>query len=224
MTELLHEAIQWYNLPWTILLGLLLLYWIFEIVTGIDFDLDFDLDADLDAEGPEGVSGAGGPIAGLAKFVHLGHLPLMMIVTAIAIAGWAFSIFGNYYLNPGANAILGVAFAIIAFVPAVFVARLCLWPFVRFYKSLEGKTDGNESMIGRVCKIRTDRVDDRFGQAEVPTPEGPYVINVRLCSTSAPLSQGDTALIIAEDTARMSYTVRRISNEHLVATDPSVEG
>ena len=51
------------------------------------------------------------------------------------------------------------------------------------------------------------------GQAEVATPEGPLVINVRLASESAALRTGDSALIISEDSEHTLYTVRRIANE-----------
>lgn len=54
MTELINEAIAWYNVPWTVLLGLVVFYWIM-VSAGI-FDVDafnpeFDVDADVDVGG-----------------------------------------------------------------------------------------------------------------------------------------------------------------------------
>jgi hypothetical protein len=38
------------NTPLTILLGLLILYWIVSVISGLDFDMDFDVDVDVDLD------------------------------------------------------------------------------------------------------------------------------------------------------------------------------
>lgn len=61
MTELFQEAIKWYNLPLTVLLGLVLLYWVMVVIGVLgmesldvdvhaDADVDLDVDADVDAD------------------------------------------------------------------------------------------------------------------------------------------------------------------------------
>lgn len=213
--ELYTESLRWYNLPWTLMLVLMMVYWSFSILTSIDLDfldLDFDLDADADAD-VDVDSPGGGLFAGILEFIHLGSLPLMVVLTGLVICGWSLALIGNYYLNPSSLGLIGFGVSLAVALPGVVLSSLALWPVAVFYKRLEDKTDGNLTMIGRTCTVRSDRVDASFGQAEVSTPEGPLVVNVRLASESSPLGVGDSALIINEDQEQMLYTVRKISNE-----------
>ena len=108
--ELLLECIKWVNLPWTVLFGLTLLYWIMVIIGGLDPDmLDFDasdFDADVDFDGhihadgdfhADGhldadalhmdghIDGDGhhhGGLAGVLDFITDGDAPIMVPLTA----------------------------------------------------------------------------------------------------------------------------------------------
>ena len=216
--ELIAESLRWYNLPWSLMLALMAIYWgiaVFGIVDldFLDFDFNFDADADVDVDADLDANSGGGLIAGILEFIHLGSLPLMVVVSGLVICAWSFALIGNFYLNPGNSGLIGFLVSLAVALPGLVVSSLALLPFAIFYKRLEDKTDGNLTMIGRTCKVRSDRVDQSFGQAEVETVEGPLVVNVRIASESAPLQQGDTALIISEDPEHMLYTVRKITNE-----------
>lgn len=214
--ELFTESLRWYNLPWTLLLVLVLLYWIIAVVGLVDLDFisfDLDVDADVDVDADIDANPGAGALAGVMEFIHLGSLPLMVVVSGLVICAWSMALIGNFYLNSGDSRIIGFALSAAVAIPGMIVSSLALWPVAIFYKRLEDKTDGNLTMIGRTCHVRSDRVDANFGQAEVSTPEGPLVVNVRIASECAPLQAGDTALIISEDSKRMLYTVRKITNE-----------
>ncbi len=205
MGELWQEALRWYNLPWTVLVGLCLTYWILSALTALDLDYDFDADGGS-------VGGAIGGVMRLLDFAHLRSLPLMLVVTAVALGGWSISLLSNYYLNPGATLLIGLLLAVAAFVPGLLLARCLLWPLVSVFKRFDQGTDGNETMLGRTCIIRSDRVDADFGQAEVSTPEGPLVINVRLSpSEHYRLARGEEAIIVREDPAAVLYFVRPLA-------------
>ena len=216
--ELFTEALRWYNMPWTLMLILVMLYWSIAVIGVVDldflgFDFDVDADVDVDADADIDANTGGGALTGLMEFIHLGSLPLMVVVSGLVICAWSMALIGNFYLNSGGSGIIGFALSAAVAVPGLIVSSLALWPVAVFYQRLEDKTDGNLTMIGRTCHVRSDRVDASFGQAEVSTPEGPLVVNVRLATESAPLQAGDTALIISEDAQRMLYTVRKITNE-----------
>ena len=68
-------------------------------------------------------------------------------------------------------------------------------------------------MVGRTCKVRSDRVDGSFWSGRGEHFGRPLVVSVRLATESGPLAEGDSALIISEDAEHMIYTVRKISNE-----------
>ena len=53
MSELIQAAIHWSTLPLTVMLGLVVFYWLLTILGAIDldgFDFDFDTDTDIDAD------------------------------------------------------------------------------------------------------------------------------------------------------------------------------
>lgn len=219
MNELIAEALRWYNLPWTVLLGIVALYWAVATIGLIDldfldFDFDFDADADLDAD----VSGHGGGLMGaFFDFLQIGNVPLMVILSGIIGIGWALSLLANYYMNPSAIAIVGAGIAIAASLPSLVISSILMRPLAMFYKRLEEDTDGNLTMIGRTCIVRTDRVDEHFGQAEVATSDGPLIINVRIGEDSTTLSNGDSALIIGQDKEHMLYRVRKVTSSEIVS-------
>ena len=223
MNELIAEALRWYNMPWTVLMGLVALYWAIAMVGLIDldfldFDFDLDADADIDVDVDGDISGHGGGLMGaLFEFMQLGNVPLMVVLSGIISIGWGLSILGNYYLNPTATALIGVGIAVASALPSLIISSILMRPVAIFYRRLEEKTDGNETMIGRTCIVRTDRVDKSFGQAEVTTPEGPLIVNVRTSEDSEKLQRGDSALIISQDKEHTLYTVRKIASAEIIS-------
>lgn len=214
--ELFTEALRWYNLPWSLMLLLVLLYWAIAVFGIVDLDFmggDLEVDADLDVDADIDANPGAGALVGIMEFIHLGSLPLMVVVSGLVICAWSMALIGNFYLNSGNSALIGFGVSLAVAIPGLIVSSLALWPVAVFYKRLEDKTDGNLTMIGRTCRVRSDRVDADYGQAEVITSEGPLVINVRLASESEPLSAGDSALIISQNAQQMLYTVRKIANE-----------
>lgn len=212
--ELFTEALRWYNLPWTLMLVLMMLYWLIASVGVVDLDfLDIELDLDADADADLAANSGGGIFAGIVEFTHLGSLPLMVVLSGLVLCAWSFALIANFYLNSGNAGLIGFTISLAMTLPGIVVSSLVLWPVASLYKRLESETDGNLTMVGRTCKVRSDRVDERFGQGEVITPEGPLIVNIRPASESVPLSAGDTALIISEDPEKMLYTVMNITNE-----------
>ncbi|MDB4465561.1 hypothetical protein N9057_04675, partial [Akkermansiaceae bacterium] len=51
MKEIWEQATIGYNMPFTILLGLVLLFWIVSLFGIGDFDADLDVDVDLEVDG-----------------------------------------------------------------------------------------------------------------------------------------------------------------------------
>ncbi|RMG67737.1 MAG: hypothetical protein D6722_12680, partial [Bacteroidetes bacterium] len=108
MTELYELSISPPNLPYTILLGLMVVYWLTVIIGAIDLDfLDFDVDVDTDvdvdaevdtevevdgeADGAGGVSGAGWFLT-TASFFNLGSVPFMIFMSFLCLSLWVGSV------------------------------------------------------------------------------------------------------------------------------------
>jgi hypothetical protein len=65
---------------------------------------------------------------------------------------------------------------------------------------------GGRHLIGKACVVRTGRVDDRFGQAELDDGGAGLLLHVR-CAGENALKKGDEALIIDYDAQRDVYIV-----------------
>ena len=85
MRELLEASISYVNFPFTVLLGLVLLYWITVIVGLLDLDLfdvdldvdaDVDVDVDVDVDAGADVPGVGGAGIATLRFFHVGTVPV----------------------------------------------------------------------------------------------------------------------------------------------------
>jgi len=152
MQALWDAAFSGPNMVYTILLMVVLLYWLLVLIGTLDFgslDIELDLDADVDAEIDAEVGGLEG-MAGILHFFNLGRVPFMVILSFAALAMWASSILANYYLSDGS-----VWFPILFFLPIVFVglitAKLLTTPLIPIFKSLNTAAEAVERT--RLCAI-----------------------------------------------------------------------
>jgi hypothetical protein len=92
---------------------------------------------------------------------------------------------------------------------AVPLASLATRPLEGIFKTNEGRRRGD--LVGSVCRIRTGRVDDGFGQATLEDDGAELVIHVRIQTadggTPTVFERGDSALIIDYDEERGAYVV-----------------
>ena len=97
MKELWEQALLPYNLPLTLSLGLVVLFWVFSLLGAIGVDaLDVDIDADADADG----GGLGDLPAAMLRLVNAGSVPLTVVLSVLVLAMWMTSLCLNFYLNP----------------------------------------------------------------------------------------------------------------------------
>ncbi|KAB2352199.1 hypothetical protein [Actinomadura rudentiformis] len=195
-------------------------YWLLVLVGGVgagDLGADVDTGADIGAED----TGLGGP-AGVLGAAGLGGVPVTVVLSLLIGVGWFASLVGSV-LAEGAGdvaAVLSFAVLVIAFGVAWAGTRLLVLPLRPIFRRDAGTT--RRDLVGRMCVIRTGRVDSDFGQAEVITPDGSTVlVQVRrppasLASTGAPvagatfegdLTHGTTALIFDYEPAGEFFLV-----------------
>ena len=192
MTEFLQVVTSFPTVIFTVGLLISLGFWLISTVLGLgdsafdaDVDLDTDLDLDADVDVDIDVDGVGSGAEGLAGFtgilVTLGlHLmPISLVITVISLAGWVAAIVATVALGGAPlNLLVGVVVFVFAFVFGVLVsgrvARL-LAPLFAVTRAA-----GHRHLIGRLCTLRTGRVDASFGQAEVVDGDGgTHLIQVR---------------------------------------------
>lgn len=205
MKELWEQAILPYNLPFTILLGLVVVYWLLTLLGAIGAD---SLDADLD------VSDASGDLgdlpAAMLRVVNAGAVPLTIVLTILVLALWIISILLNFYFNPGHSLLVAGGFFLIAFILAVVATKIITQPLVPLMRRLKAAEDA-APVLGEVGIVRSIQLDSQYGQVEVERPDGaPALLNARLGPDSEPVLRGNPVAIVSFDEASGIYLVRAL--------------
>lgn len=211
MWEVLEAALAAVNLPYTVFLGLILLYWLSVMVGVLDLDLfnvDLEADADVDTDVDAVVPGLGGVGLAVLQFLHVGTVPLTLLLSFFALSLWVFSLLSNYYLH---NQSLLVASVL--FVPNVCVS-LCVTkcitlPFRALFRTLHNERQATPEILGQVCVVKTSKVDATSGQAEMASNGAPLLLNVRTAGGEV-LGKGDEALIVQFNENTNTYIVARL--------------
>jgi len=210
MLELFNVAILPLNLPFTILLLLIILYWLSVIIGALDlsfldFDLDVETDTDVDVEGDVNISSTAGLHFKLLRFVNLAYIPLMVIVSIFGISLWIGAILANYYFNPIMSPMIGLLIFIINFISAIFVTKIFTTPLKPLFKSLNLSASKTE-IVGSLCTLKFNLEIGQMGQAEVEIGGAPVLINVKV-EKDPKLLKGDKALVIMKSENKEYYII-----------------
>ena len=231
MIELLQETVKLHNLPITILLLVVLVYWIIasiglvdldggvadadvDLDVDLDMDLDADLDVDADIDGDFELSdhASGLTSNGLLKFAGLGEAPLIFILSLLALFLWATNFLTNYYLNPEGS----LKFACLLFIPVLIVscilARLAIKPFAPLMKYIRSK-EPVAQIVGSTGYVESGKIDHEFGRITVDFDGRPQLIRAVLADQYDSLKKGDRVLVIQRQGDSDLYVVRPYESE-----------
>ncbi len=202
------------NLPYTLFLIVVLLYWLsvilgaldldlfnFDLDADVDMDADLDMDADVDADADADSDGDahahGGALRSILLFFNFGEVPVMIMISVLFFLMWNVSLVFTYYT--GNSSLL---FAAVIFVPnflgSLFVAKFLTMPLRALFRAMASEKEDYEEMIGRPCVVITSKVDESFGQARIETKGSPLLINART-ENGEILTKGEEALVVAYD-------------------------
>lgn len=171
MKEFAEIALGMPTVVFTVLLVIVVLYWVLAIV-GLDVLAD-----DTDLLGLLGLRG----------------VPTSVILSLFVAVAWFLSLAGTVWLGKNPLVVVG------ALAGGWLAARLLVNPLR--YVLPEPDVSSRNDFVGRMCVIRTGTVTERFGQAEVHSADGASaLVQVRRVG-SEPLASGDNALIFDYDTA-----------------------
>ncbi|MDB6174749.1 MAG: hypothetical protein JWL59_4060 [Chthoniobacteraceae bacterium] len=208
MHEVFLEAITFVNLPFTVLLGLIVLYWVMVVIGALDSTFGSEFDGHLES-GTESSSdhdaNHDGWISGLAHFINLGDVPLMVVMSVITLSLWTGSLIANRYVT-GHQTLLALACLIPNLLISIVVTRYITLPLKPLFRMLRRNEDDAVPIVGQPCRILTSQVTGTFGQAEITTQGAPLLINVRTLDGSC-LPKGAIAIVVREDRERDFYFV-----------------
>lgn len=189
---------------WTVLLGVALLYWLASLLGLVDDALHFHHHghAELHADGHEM-----GDFAAKLMAMGLGGVPFSLVVTLIALYGWLASALVHQFLlwlPLLLHYLLGAVLLLVSFAFALPATAITLRPLRGLF--VTHNAINKAVLVGSVCKVSTQSVDEKFGRAEVASGGAPFNIRISAASPNA-LARGSRALITDYDAASDTFTV-----------------
>ncbi|MEM0896387.1 MAG: hypothetical protein AAGJ79_05825 [Verrucomicrobiota bacterium] len=235
MTEIFEEAIRAYNLPLTVLLGIVLAYWVFVAIgvasadafdvdldmdmeggVDLDADLDLDVDADIDADtGDVSEVHHGNVLHAILRFVNAADVPLMVILSILSVSLWSIAVTANHYLNPSHSVLIATGLFVANFIVSIFVTRAITAPLRPLMRALKKGADDHEPVVGAVGVVKTSEVTQRHGQVEIDRDGTVLLVNARVAPDAPDIGKGVSVLIVDEDKENLIYTVKPFSNPEL---------
>lgn len=239
MSEVFAESIRLVNLPFTLLLGLIVLYWLFvglglldmHLFSDGDVDLHTDAHADVHADGDVHVdahadghvhvhgdkAGAhahheGSFLGHTLAFLNIGEVPVMIVVSVLTLCLWLGAIIGNHYINSG-SVIAPLAIIVCNFGIASVLTRYLTMPLKPLFRAITRDYDDAVQIIGQHCTVITSEATPEFGQASIKTKGSPVLLNVRTMD-GAQLPKGAIAVVVREDKERGIHFITPLPNFH----------
>lgn len=203
MSEFLSAALSFPTALFTFGLLVVAGYWLLVLCGAFGVDA---LDGDTGAETEL-------PATGLDR-LGLGGVPATVAITGLIAVSWFVSLVGAVVIETtGAAGVIatgaGFATLVVAVVLAVAVTRVIVIPLRGLFR--ETAPPSRQDFIGRVCVVRTGHIDSEFGQAELTADDGSSaIIQVRQAAehaATAPLTQGDSAVVYDYDPATATFWV-----------------
>ena len=201
------------NLALSVLLGLILLYWVIVCLGAVgidsldfDFDMDGEPDFDLDANGSLLHAGMS---TSVMRFFHIGTVPLLVLLSVFVLAMWALGVISYRWIGHW-SVLLQLAMLVPFALGALVLTKVLTLPLAALFKKMREQEDAEQhvDLIGRRCRVVSLTADHRHGQVEVATEGAPLRLNVTTADESIVLNKGDEAVLITQDKARGVYHVR----------------
>lgn len=193
MTEFIDACFHVVNLPATLLLILVLLYWLTVIIGVMDLStLDVDL-PDMDVESGD-MSGSSADA--FLEYFNIRYVPVSIMVSLFALCFWVISMTANSYLNPAGFGLLGLGIFIVNVPLSAHVAKYMGAPMVPLFKSMRGQSSAKRELVGARVIVTSSKADASFGQAEIQEDGPPITLSVRTEGEEIP--KGAEAVILQQ--------------------------
>jgi len=228
MTEFIHTL--FHPLPnaiTTVLMAVLMLYWIFVFLLGLGFDdldlgFDFDVDVDAapeigdaDADLADGETDANGdqvsdksPMMKFLNFVNVGKVPFMLILTTFKFFTWI----GSLALTRVVDVSSWNAWSLLILIPlaivAIFVTKIITNPMAKFFKEIGYKGEEEIDFLGRSGKMLSNIREDKIGTAEFVVDKNPIRLNVK-SANGEEIKYGDYVVIEDESNDKKIFLVSK---------------
>ncbi|MDB4936873.1 MAG: hypothetical protein JWP87_3845 [Labilithrix sp.] len=241
LAHFLAVALSFPCVVYTVLLGIAIVYWLFVMIGAVHLDGgDGAVDGALDGAGAgaaDGIDGGGhadagghadgadgdlgdggdgahhGALAAMMASLKLRSAPATLVLSVIVLFSWLFSVFGMQasaaWVPEGLMGLARFAVLFLSPVLALPLTSIAVRPLAKIFVPTHATK--NESLVGKVCTVRTGTVTDRFGEALLEDGGAGLVVRVRV-DTGETLKRGDQVVIVGYDDDRQEFTVAPMDN------------
>jgi hypothetical protein len=200
MIEFFHVSISAINLPFTVLLILVVLYWTAVIIGAADIDLfDAEWMPDLDADDP-------GFFGSVLHFLGIGEIPIMVVISLLIVFGWCFSLLSNFYINENASYAVAALLLIPNLIGSIFLTAVIIRPISGVWRRMIREEKESQRIMFREAVVISGEVTPAFGQVQIETKGAPITLNART-RDDVILKKGDRAIIYDQDKEKGVYYV-----------------
>lgn len=231
MLEVVFSSV---NIALTILVLVIIAYWLISIIAGLDYDLDFDVDIDVDADVSPTLETAssieGSSLEDTANveinkedvinkrqqplkwwqivliYFNFVGLPFMFTLSCFVFFWWIISLASTSFLHLYESQ-FGFILMLLSAIPALFVTKIFSAPFKSFFKKLNKDGDAPIDFIGRQGISLSTISEQKMGTAEVVIDGNPYTIYIKT-ENGETLNYQENFLIIRRSTDKNFYFVQ----------------
>ncbi|MDU1890156.1 MAG: DUF1449 family protein [Dysgonomonas sp.] len=225
MTELLHNLFNPLpNAVMTVVMGILVVYWIFTLVVGagldnldlnVSFDADtpdispdIDIDGDIDADTDVHIGKEIGFFMNFLQFMNIGKVPFMLILTIFIFLMWIGTLLVTTVLHITLPGTLSLLILLPLFIVCIPLTKLVTAPLSKVFKAIGYDGEKEIDFFGSSGKMLSNIKGDKVGTAEFIIQKNPIKLNVVSLDGEA-LSYGDHVIIIRESDDRKIYYVSK---------------
>lgn len=215
MISFLDAATSFPSVIYTVLLGVVLVFWLLSLVGIVDFDSGPVIEAELHADADADVDEIG-DLASYLVALGLNGVPFSVVLSLLVLVSWTITCLAAMWLLPlvptsPLRIVAGLAVMLIALAVAIPVTARLIRPLRGLF--VTHTAISNAALVGQPCKVLTASVDEKFGRAEVAMRGAS--VNIRVwAETPNTLGKGSLARILDYDTDAARY---------LIAVDDRIE-
>ncbi|WDD99048.1 OB-fold-containig protein [Thalassomonas actiniarum] len=211
MQQVFTVASQFPTVIYTVLLAVVVIYWLVGMLGLIDLDFSGDVDVDIDADVDADASVGG--LTGLLLTFGLTGVPFTLVISIIILVCWLISFYLQFYLltwlpDGWLYYLAATAASFVVFLVSLPVTAILIRPLKGMFNSVE--TASSNNLVGKDATIATGSVTETFGQAKVFNDGAEILLDVR-CDPQHRLSMGDKVLLIEYQQDSHTYIVAPFS-------------
>jgi len=232
MSDLLYNLMHPLpNAVMTIIMGVLVIYWLFVFLSGTgldDLDLGFDFDVDVDAPDADVASAdtdistdhdtntdtdipekqEPGFFMKFLTFLNVGKVPFMLVLSTLKFFVWVGTLIVTQLINVAQWGAWSLLILLPLFFISIFFTKWATNPLVKFFKEVGYKGEDEIDFLGRSGKMLSHIKGNKIGCAEVIVDKTPIRLNVRSIDGEE-IKYGDYVIVADETDDKKIYLVSR---------------